>query len=59
MDITLKRERETKNKVRFLEPGEPHEHRVGTLYVPKKTLAALGNPPALTLTLTAQQASAH
>lgn len=58
MQITLEREKETTNKVRFSEPGEPHEHHLGTLYVPKSTLAKLGNPAQITLTLEPAQALA-
>lgn len=56
--ITLEREKETKNKVRFSEPGEPHEHLIGTLYVPKPTLSRLGNPARLRLTLTVGELAA-
>jgi hypothetical protein len=49
--ITLVREKETKNKVRFEEPGD--QQQLGTVYVPKSTLAALGNPDRLTVTLEA------
>lgn len=49
LQIELERQRETKNKVRFEEPGE--QDRLGTLYVPKATLKELGDPDRLTVTL--------
>ena len=53
MDVTLEREKETKNKVRYTELGEPHTHSVGTIYLLKSTAAQLGNPQRITVTVAA------
>ncbi len=53
MDLTFEREKETKNKVRYTELGEPHTHRVGTIYIIKSTAAQLGNPQRITVSLAA------
>jgi hypothetical protein len=56
MQITLVREKETKSMVRF---AEPHDQPVlGTIYVPKSTLARLGNPDAISVELSAATATA-
>lgn len=41
--VEFKLEKETKNAVRFAEvlASEPSDPKVGTLYVPKRTLAAM------------------
>jgi hypothetical protein len=51
MQVILEAEKATKNTVRYAEVGD--EKRVGMLYMPKDTLAALGNPHRLVLTLEA------
>lgn len=49
--VTLKKERETKNTVRFT---EDHENPVlGTIYVPKTTLAVIGNPTTIIVDISA------
>jgi hypothetical protein len=51
--LTFRRERETKNTVRFEELVEGDgEQVVGTLYVQKQQLAHLGDPEQLRVTLT-------
>ena len=52
--IQLKKERETKNTIRFeeMENEEGNPPLVGTLYVQKWALKRLGDPEMLTLTLT-------
>ena len=51
--IQLKRERETKNTIRFeeTENEEGNPPLIGTLYVQKWALKRLGDPETLTLTL--------
>jgi hypothetical protein len=49
IDVVLELEKETKRTIRYVEPGD--DPRVGTIYVPKSTLAELGNPKILKLTL--------
>jgi hypothetical protein len=46
-------ERETKNKVRFAEDGKPESHHIGTLYVSKATMAKMGNPESISVTIKA------
>ena len=46
--ITFEHERDTKNKQRFQEVKTDH---IGSLYVGKDTVAKLGNPTTLTVTL--------
>ena len=52
--IQLKKERETKNTIRFeeTENAEGNPPLIGTLYVQKWALKRLGDPEMLTLTLT-------
>lgn len=47
--VDLIREKETKNKVRFVEASG--EDKLGTIYVPKATHAKLGNPDRLTMSI--------
>ncbi len=56
--IQLKKERETKNTVRFeeTENEEGNPPLVGTLYVQKWALKRLGNPEKVTLRLEAENA---
>lgn len=54
MQVTLQREKETKNKVRFQEVGD--EQLIGMQYVPKETLRKLGDPDTITLTVEAAAA---
>ncbi len=50
--ITLKRQKDTKNTVRFEEvEREDAALVVGTLYVQKHAVHALGNPDTITLTI--------
>ncbi|MDP9384906.1 MAG: hypothetical protein M3P50_06695 [Actinomycetota bacterium] len=55
MDITVtfEFEKETKHKLRYTEIGEPHTHRIGTIYLLKSVAAQLGNPRRITITLEA------
>ena len=56
--IRLRKERETKNTIRFeeMENEEGNPPLVGTLYVQKWALKRLGNPERLTLRLEAADA---
>lgn len=45
IEVTLEREKETKNTVRYKELGT--SPKVGVIYFPKATLDALGNPELL------------
>jgi hypothetical protein len=49
--IQLEKERETKNTVRYAEASE--EPKLGTLYVPKATLAEIGDPKSIRVTVEA------
>lgn len=50
----LVHEKPTKNKVRFAEPGHAAQSgKVGMVYLPNDTLAELGNPKRIQLTITA------
>ena len=50
--VTLKRQKDTKNTVRFEEiEREDAALAVGTLYVQKHAVKALGNPETITLTI--------
>lgn len=52
--VKFEAERETKRTFRFAEVGDPDKHKIGTLYVKKDVLDALGNPQdngGLTVTL--------
>jgi hypothetical protein len=52
LEITMIQERETKNTVRFSEQAVADQpERLGTLYVPKSTLAELKNPTTIVVTL--------
>jgi hypothetical protein len=51
ISVEFKREKETKNTVRFAEVVTGDEPLVGVLYVQKNTSARLGNPESLTVTL--------
>lgn len=53
--IQLRKERETKNTIRFeeMENAEGNPPLIGTLYVRKWALKRLGDPDQLTLTLEA------
>lgn len=53
--MQFKKEKETPNTVRFQEvPDEDHGDRpmIGTLYVLKKDVKAIGNPEELLITIT-------
>ena len=56
--IHLRKERETKNTIRFeeLENEEGNPPLIGTLYVQKWALKRLGNPEKVTLRLEAENA---
>jgi len=58
--IQLRKERETKNTIRFeeMENAEGNPPLIGTLYVQKWALKRLGDPGRLTLTLEAGPPSA-
>jgi hypothetical protein len=49
--VQFDKERETKNTVRYAEAGE--EGRLGTIYVPKSTLAEIGEPDTIRVTIEA------
>jgi hypothetical protein len=49
--IVLERDKETKRTVRFREIDGGEE--IGTPYIPKSTLAQLGEPQRITITLAA------
>jgi hypothetical protein len=51
VEVTLNAERETKNTVRFAEQGDPEDHAVGTIYVPKATLDRIGNPTSIRVSI--------
>ena len=53
IEIKFKRERETKNAVRFQEVVADDRERgvVGTLYVLKSDLQTIGNPEELSVTI--------
>lgn len=51
--LSFRRERETKNTVRFSEDGDEAEQAIGTLYLKKEALEQLGNPEELTVTVRA------
>jgi len=53
LTVTVHKERETKRTWRYAEAGDPEQHVLGTLYVPKDTLAKLGDPDSLTVTMEA------
>ena len=57
--IHLRKERETKNTIRFeeLENEEGNPPLIGTLYVQKWALKRLGNPEVLTLHLEAHESA--
>jgi hypothetical protein len=49
--VELVREKETKNTIRFAEDGEEDSRRVGMIYLPKSTVAGLGDPDRIALTV--------
>jgi hypothetical protein len=51
--VRLDKERETKNTVRFAEVGDEDALLIGTIYVPKATLDAIGNPDVIEVTIAA------
>ena len=51
--VTMKADRETKNTWRFTEVGDPDDHKIGTLYVPKDTLDAIGASDTINVTVEA------
>lgn len=51
MRLVFTSERETKNTVRFKEEAADGEEKVGTLYVRKDTVAELGAPTRLVVTI--------
>jgi hypothetical protein len=52
--VTLIQDKETENTIRFQEPKSPSKPAlIGTLYVPKTTIADLGNPSSITVTVAA------
>lgn len=52
--VTFDRERETKRTVRFAERVDDDQpEQIGTVYVQKHALAAIGNPEAITVTIEA------
>jgi len=51
VSVEMQAERDTKNTIRFAETAAEDEQKVGTIYVPKSTLADLGNPSTITLTI--------
>lgn len=53
ISVSMNRERDTKNTVRFAEEGEREDQQLGTIYLPKRTLADLGNPKSVTVTIEA------
>lgn len=56
--IRFEQERDTKNTVRFAEvPAPGAATAVGTLYVQKWQVIALGNPQAITVTISAADGS--
>lgn len=54
LHIEFSKEKETKNAVRFAEDVEEGRERgiVGTIYVLKSDLEALGNPTSILVTIT-------
>lgn len=50
---TLYREKETKNTIRYVERND--DPAVGVVYVPKRTLEAIGNPSVIEITLTGKE----
>lgn len=48
--VVLERDKETKRTVRYAEQSD--NPRVGMVYVPNGTVAELGNPAAIEITLT-------
>lgn len=50
MQITFEMEKETKNTIRFAEVTES-EPRIGSLYIPKTTLAEIGWNTGNTITI--------
>lgn len=51
--VVLDREKATKNTVRYAERNGDEPTRIGTLYLQKATVAALGDPQAITITVDA------
>ena len=51
MELTFKKDKETKNTVRYAEQGD--EPVVGTLYLQKSAVEKLGNPDTLKVTIEA------
>lgn len=47
LKLEFSHERDTKNKRRFQETGDPDEAAVGTLYVGKEALEAIDSPDNL------------
>lgn len=53
--ITLEFDEEKKHSRRFRETPVGGKQRLGTVYVPRETLAALGDPDALEVTIRPRQ----
>lgn len=51
LTVDMARDKETKGTVRYAEQGP--DPRIGLLYVPKKTVAELGDPDRIRVTLDA------
>lgn len=50
--VTLVQDKETPGTIRYQEPKSPDKPAlIGTLYVPKTTIAELGNPSSISVTV--------
>lgn len=52
--VSFTKEKETTGTVRYKEDGDPAQHKVGTQYLKKATVAELGNPDAIEATYVAK-----
>ncbi len=52
--VKFSKERDTKNTVRFAEEGDPEDNKIGTVYLKKATVAELGSPEDIEVTVTAK-----